>query len=156
MGRDDARPIPGLQGGTAPARAFHDYMVVATANRPVEQFDTQVPLPDWQLEPDEEAMGQPLDGNLLAAEAPLVDADGNPIPPNDRPPTLPNGAPTAGTPAVRSDGTGAPDQNWLDDVLNRGAQRRTALPAPVRRAPPPPASTPPPDPADDGTQPAQQ
>ena len=49
MGRDDAKPVGGLQGGTAPARAFHDFMTVAVANRPVEQFQTQVPMPDWQL-----------------------------------------------------------------------------------------------------------
>lgn len=55
MGRDDARPIPGLAGGTAPARAFARYMKVAVADRPVEQFDTQVKLPDWQLEPDDVA-----------------------------------------------------------------------------------------------------
>ena len=54
MGRDDARPVAGLQGGTAPARAFHDFMMVAVANRPVEQFETQVPMPDWQLTPEEE------------------------------------------------------------------------------------------------------
>jgi penicillin-binding protein 1A len=149
MGRDDARPIPGLQGGTAPARAFRDFMTVATANRPIEQFETQVPIPDWQLEPDEEAMGLGLDGNLVAPEAPLVDADGNPIPPTDR--QLPIGAP--GQPAVRPDGTG-PDQNWLDDVLNRGAQRRPAAPAPVRRPPPVP-SDPATDPAQDGAQPPQ-
>ncbi|WP_395624023.1 transglycosylase domain-containing protein, partial [Sphingomonas daechungensis] len=41
MGRDDARAIAGLQGGTAPARAFHDFMVVAVANRPVENFQTE-------------------------------------------------------------------------------------------------------------------
>ncbi len=152
MGRDDARPIPGLQGGTAPARAFHDFMTVATANRPIEQFETQVPIPDWQLEPDEEAMGLGLDGNLVAPEAPLVDADGNPIPPTDRQLPLPNGTP--GQPAVRPDGTG-PDQNWLDDVLNRGAQRRPAAPAPVRRPPPVP-SDPATDPAQDGAQPPQQ
>ena len=136
MGRDDARPIPGLQGGAAPARAFHDFMTVATANRPIEQFDTQVPMPDWQLEPDEEAMGLGLDGNALAPEAPLVDADGNPLPqaqlPNGPTPPLPNNSPSAGQSAVRPDGTG-PDQNWLDDVLNRGSQRR---PAPVRRPTP--------------------
>ncbi len=151
MGRDDARPIPGLQGGTAPARAFHDFMTVATANRPIEQFETQVPIPDWQLEPDEEAMGLGLDGNLVAPEAPLVDADGNPIPPTDRQLPMPNGTP--GQPAVRPDGTG-PDQNWLDDVLNRGAQRRPAAPAPVRRPPPVP-SDPATDPAQDGAQPPQ-
>ena len=55
MGRDDAKPIPGLQGGTAPARAFAAYMRVAVAQRPVEQFDTKLQLPEWQLEPDDEA-----------------------------------------------------------------------------------------------------
>ena len=43
MGRDDARAIAGLQGGTAPARAFHDFMTVAVARRPVENFQTEVP-----------------------------------------------------------------------------------------------------------------
>ena len=57
MGRDNARPVAGLQGGTAPARAFADFMGVAVANRPVEQFETEVPMPDWQLEPDEEGWG---------------------------------------------------------------------------------------------------
>ena len=55
MGRDDAHAIPGLAGGTAPARAFAQYMKLAVANRPIEQFDTQLKLPDWQLEPDDEA-----------------------------------------------------------------------------------------------------
>ncbi len=149
MGRDDARPIPGLQGGTAPARAFHDFMVVATANRPVEQFDTQVPLPDWQLEPDEEAMGMPVDTNLDVPDAQMVDADGNPLPAGDRPAPYPGSAP-ANQPVVRPDGSGAANQDFLDEVLNRGAQRRP---------PPPPAPPPgsvPPDPAQDGRQPSQQ
>jgi penicillin-binding protein 1A len=73
MGRDDARPVKGLQGGTAPARAFAAFMKVATAKRPIEQFDTEVTLPEWQLEPDEEAyFGRPDEGGF-------VDADGNPI-----------------------------------------------------------------------------
>ena len=152
MGRDDARAIPGLQGGTAPARAFHDYMVVATANRPVEQFETQVPLPDWQLEPDEEAFGQPVGVDGLAPQTTLVDADGNPLPANEQPVPGPAGAPSPGQPAVRPDGTGAPDQNWLNEVLNRG-QRRPAQPP---RRPLPPPSTVPPDPADDGSDPPQQ
>jgi penicillin-binding protein 1A len=73
MGRDDARPVPGLQGGHAPARAFAAYMRVATAKRPIEKFDTDLKLPDWQLEPDDEALtGNPDDyyfvddqGNLI-------------------------------------------------------------------------------------------
>ncbi|MCA1654297.1 MAG: penicillin-binding protein, partial [Sphingomonadales bacterium] len=151
MGRDDARPIPGLQGGTAPARAFHDYMVVATATRPVEQFETQVPLPNWQLEPDEEAMGVPIDSNAIAAETPMVDADGNPLPPQAG--TQPVAPSSAGQPQIRPDGTGAPDQAWLDEVLNRGRDRRPASPPPQRQPQP---STVPPDSARDGSEPPQQ
>ncbi|MBB3954899.1 transglycosylase domain-containing protein [Novosphingobium sediminicola] len=55
MGRDDAKAVPGLQGGTAPARAFAQYMKVAVAQRPIEPFETQLTLPDWQLEPDDMA-----------------------------------------------------------------------------------------------------
>lgn len=62
MGRDDAKAVPGLSGGHAPARAFADYMKVAVSSRPVEQFQTDVKLPEWQLEPDDEAMqGSPDD-----------------------------------------------------------------------------------------------
>ena len=69
MGRDNARPVAGLQGGTAPARAFHDFMIVAVANRPVEQFETQVPMPDWQLTPEEEMFGDTaVDANGMAAD----------------------------------------------------------------------------------------
>lgn len=81
MGRDDARTVKGLQGGTAPARAFAAFMKVAVAKRPVEQFDTAVTLPEWQLEPDEEAyFGTPNNDSL-------VDGDGNPIEPSTDPPT---------------------------------------------------------------------
>jgi penicillin-binding protein 1A len=73
MGRDDARPVKGLQGGTAPARAFAAFMRVAVAKRPIEEFDTKVTLPEWQLEPDDEAyFGRPDEGAF-------VDSDGNPI-----------------------------------------------------------------------------
>ncbi len=77
MGRDDAKRVGGLQGGTAPARAFHDFMTVAVARRPVEQFETQVPMPDWQLTPEEEMYGdQPVDANGVQ---PMVDENGMPI-----------------------------------------------------------------------------
>src|SRR3954451_5537641 len=85
MGRDDARSVGGLQGGTAPARAFHDFMSVAVANRPVEQFETQVPIPDWQLTPEEEMFGdQAVDENGVA---PMVDENGLPL--NPPPPLSP-------------------------------------------------------------------
>jgi penicillin-binding protein 1A len=72
MGRDDARSVRGLQGGTAPARAFAQFMRAAVAGRKVEDFDIEVTLPEWQLEPDEEVyFGDP--------DQSFVDADGNPI-----------------------------------------------------------------------------
>ncbi|MDG2005364.1 MAG: PBP1A family penicillin-binding protein [Novosphingobium sp.] len=75
MGRDDARAVPGLQGGRAPARAFAAFMRFAVKDRPVEQFDTDLKLPDWQLEPDDEyLMGDP-------EEYYFVDEDGNLIEP---------------------------------------------------------------------------
>jgi penicillin-binding protein 1A len=74
MGRDDARAVPGLQGGRAPAKAFADFMRVAVAKRPIEQFETEVTLPEWQLEPDDEAYGAPPED-----EGAMVDENGLPI-----------------------------------------------------------------------------
>lgn len=80
MGRDDARPVPGLQGGRAPAKAFAAFMQKAVARRPVEKFETEVTLPEWMLESDEEAyLGNatdPLDGvdPMTGGDAP-VDED---------------------------------------------------------------------------------
>jgi penicillin-binding protein 1A len=126
MGRDDARPVGGLQGGTAPARAFHDFMTVAVARRPVEQFETQVPMPDWQLTPEEELFGDTaLDANSVQ---PMVDAYGNPLP------MLPPAQPGAPPPLVRPDGTGEPTQQELDQAFPPG----TAPPRPLPREPPPP------------------
>jgi penicillin-binding protein 1A len=100
MGRDDSKPIAGLYGGTAPARAFHDFMSIAVANRPVEQFQTQVPLPDWQLTPEEELNGnEAVETNDVGQ---MVDENGMPIGtpppeqgyPQQQPMVTPNGEPT--------------------------------------------------------------
>ncbi len=73
MGRDDAKPVGGLQGGTAPARAFASYMRFATARRPVEQFDTELKLPDWQLEADNpDYYGEPGDYYYVDENGKLV------------------------------------------------------------------------------------
>jgi penicillin-binding protein 1A len=114
MGRDDARTVAGLQGGTAPARAFASFMKVAVAKRPVEQFQTQAQIPDWQLEPDEEAWGF----NYVDSE-PLVDADGNPLPSQSTDPLAPQ--PAAPQP-------GEETQQWLDEVLRRNPDNRPAPP----------------------------
>jgi penicillin-binding protein 1A len=109
MGRDDAKPVGGLQGGTAPARAFNAFMKVAVSNRPVEQFETQVPIPDWQLTPEEQVFGDAaFDPGALQS---MVDENGMPInQPYD--PGVPQQQPM-----VRPDGTGEPSQQWLDQVL---------------------------------------
>ncbi|HZV18513.1 MAG TPA: PBP1A family penicillin-binding protein [Sphingobium sp.] len=115
MGRDDNRAIPGLAGGRAPARAFAAYMQVATAGRPVEKFETEVTLPEWQIEPDEEIYGQPDNGMM-------VDEDGLPL----NPPASEDAAPGA-QPAVPEGPAGeAPqriDQRWIDEVLGRNNGR---------------------------------
>src|SRR5437763_434175 len=146
MGRDDARPVGGLQGGTAPARAFHDFMTVAVANRPVEQFETQVPMPDWQLTPEEELYGdQAIDANQMA---PMVDENGLPL----GAPPIPPRYPPQQQPMVRPDGTGEPTQQELDQAFPPQQQPRQPYPPqpqPRPNPPPPrqpqPPSTPPAD-----------
>jgi penicillin-binding protein 1A len=141
MGRDDARTVGGLQGGTAPARAFHDFMSVAVARRPVEQFETQVPIPDWQLTPEEEIYGdQAIDANGMA---PMVDENGMPL---GTPPPSDQGYPPP-QPMVRPDGTGEPTQQELDQAFPPQQQPRQPNPPqrPPTQRPPQPESTPPPD-----------
>ncbi len=150
MGRDDAKAIPGLQGGRAPAAAFHDFMVEAVAKRPIEEFDIKATLPSWQEEPDEETWFEDP-GN----QQQMVDPDGLPIapaqpydlaPPDEEeapvevqpaaPQAAPNGtnarqpstAPRATRPQRTPDEAGGDrlDQEWLDRAIGRN------------RAPPPP------------------
>jgi penicillin-binding protein 1A len=80
MGRDDNRALPGLSGGQAPARAFHDLMVRAVANRPVEQFQTDATGPEWEVQGGDNALLEIAPPN----DEPFVDADGNPA--GDPPP----------------------------------------------------------------------
>jgi penicillin-binding protein 1A len=143
MGRDDARRVAGLQGGTAPARAFHDFMSVAVANRPVEQFETQVPIPDWQLTPEEEMFGDADLGNESMQQ--MVDENGMPIyPPSE--PNYPTQAPQQ-QPMVRPDGTGDPSQQWLDQVLPPQQRQPQPQPQPRPVQPPPEQNSQPPDPS---------
>jgi penicillin-binding protein 1A len=116
MGRDNAGSIPSLQGGRAPASAFAQYMRFAVAKRPIEKFQTEVVLPEWQLEPDEEAyFGQ-------ADEAQFVDENGRAVPP----------APgTEGPPPGDIEAPPALDKQWIDGVLGRN---RPQQPAPRPRA----------------------
>jgi len=112
MGRDDAKPVGGLYGGRAPARAFADFMRVAVAKRPVEPFDTEVVLPEWQLEEDDDAyFGAPEDGSGL------VDENGMPI-------ELPGAAPLPGPegetqPAPPGDEGPVLNQQWIEEQTGR-------------------------------------
>ncbi len=106
MGRDDAKPVRGLQGGRAPAAAFAAFMKVAVAKRKVEKFDTELILPDWQLEPDEEELyGAPEDGIY-------VDENGMPI-------ETGQGLEYDLEGGQAEDGPPQLDQDWIDSVLGR-------------------------------------
>jgi len=133
MGRDDARAVPGLQGGRAPAQAFAAYMRYAVKDRAVEEFDTELNLPEWRLEPDEEALfGDPDDyyfideqGNLIEPGrrdpgSPDFDIEGERLPPVEEPPP-------------------AADENFLEQAI--GAPVSGDDPA----SPPPPPPEPPPN-----------
>lgn len=106
MGRDDAKAVGGLQGGRAPAAAFAAFMKVAVADRKVEKFDTELVLPDWQLEPDEEDLfGAPEDGIY-------VDENGMPIETGQGLEYDMEGGQAPGDPPQM-------DQDWIDSVLGR-------------------------------------
>jgi penicillin-binding protein 1A len=107
MGRDDAKSIPGLQGGRNPAQAFSTFMQTALRTRPVQNFDTELTLPEWQIEPDEEAYygdpdqqfgnetsAGPEDGGMApppeeGAVAPPEESTAQPVLPPRRAPALP-------------------------------------------------------------------
>ena len=125
FGRDDARPIRNLAGGRSPARAFAAFMRTATAARPIEAFDTEVTLPEWQLEPDEESyFGEP--DNSGGA---LVDENGQPLetaPAEDEPGIAAGRAPEPAEPSE------------LDRLIERttGREPQPAQPVPTRQLPP--------------------
>lgn len=138
MGRDDAKTVPGLQGGTAPARAFAAFMKVAVARRPVEQFETAVTLPDGLSFDEESYFGQP--DNAL-----FVDENGNPVDPADAQPNdgslvTPDGEAIERDAPVDDNGDQPPpqklDQAWMDRVLNRQNGPRSGANPPPSRSPP--------------------
>lgn len=143
MGRDDAKPVAGLQGGTAPARAFAAYMRVATANRPVEPFDTELKLPEWELEPDDEAMGaNPDDYYYADPQGNVMDPQvSQPQPGDAPPPTDMDEALPAANDDFLDQATGrdrAPPRGRSDDDPAMAAPPRTreiAPPAPRSRDP---------------------
>ncbi len=123
MGRDDDRPVPGLQGGAAPAGAFASYMQTAVAGRPVEKFETDATLPAWQLEPDDEMLmsGAPEDYFYVDDQGNLV----NPVQledgPVERPATENRGqSPGRAPPAA--------NQDFLNEATGRARPSERARP----------------------------
>jgi penicillin-binding protein 1A len=119
MGRDDDKPVGGLQGGTAPARAFAAFMKTAVAGRPIEKFETEVTLPAWQIEPDDEAKlsGNPDDyyyvddrGNLVEPGAGKGARPAEPAPPEGG--ANPGGLEPVGPPP-------AADQEFLNEATGK-------------------------------------
>jgi penicillin-binding protein 1A len=133
MGRDDAKAVPGLQGGRAPAQAFAAFMRYAVKDRPVEEFETTVELPEWQMEPDEEAMfGEPEDYYF-------IDEQGNLVEPGRR---EPNRSPFGPDGERLRDGPPAASQDFLEEATGGELPRP---PREQRRPPQPQATRPPPD-----------
>lgn len=131
MGRDDARAVPGLQGGRAPAQAFAAFMRYAVRDRPVEQFDVTLELPEWQLEPDEEALfGEPDDYYY-------IDEQGNVVEPGRRDPAQspfgPEGERGPNAPPAAS-------QDFLEEATGGALPQNQR---PPRRPPPQPVQPPP-------------
>jgi penicillin-binding protein 1A len=120
MGRDDAKPVAGLQGGTAPARAFAAYMRVAVASRPVEKFDTELKLPSWQIEPDDEAiLANPENYSLVDEQGNLIE------PPPGKPRNLPQDGP-GGEPMINEQGGLEPVPPAAnDDFLDQATGNRS-------------------------------
>ncbi len=130
MGRDDAKAVPGLQGGRAPAQAFAAYMRYAVKDRPVEQFDVTLNLPEWQLEPDEEAMfGEPEDYYY-------IDEQGNMVEPGRREP---------GGDPLGPDAPPAASQDFLEEATGGSLPQTQRPPREPRRPPPQPPATKPGD-----------
>jgi penicillin-binding protein 1A len=100
MGRDNARAVGGLEGGRAPAQAWAAFMRIAVANRPVEQFATDVTFPERLQEEDP----------LLEGEEILVDDNGMPI--DMQPGTGENALPPGKEPEML-------DEEFIDKALGR-------------------------------------
>jgi penicillin-binding protein 1A len=125
-------------------------MSVAVANRPIEQFQTQVPMPDWNLEPDEQYMnGEYVDMNT----APLVDENGNPIPPPggfppgyDQQQYPPGTYPPGQIPPSQQQQQNGLSQQWLDNVLGNSRERQPQRPPQQQQQVPPATNQPQPQP----------
>jgi penicillin-binding protein 1A len=80
MGRDDARPVAGLAGGRAPARAFAAYMARAVGGTPPEPLTTDIAADVPVIEPDDAVYGLAEGEQSYDAS---IGPDGEPVVRND-------------------------------------------------------------------------
>src|SRR3546814_8070537 len=86
-------------------------MRIAVARRPVERFDTEVVLPEWQLEGDDDAyFGAPEDGGLVDENGMPIELPGAAAPPEGGEPVPP---PVDEGPVL--------DQQWIEEQTGRRA-----------------------------------
>jgi penicillin-binding protein 1A len=107
MGRDDARAVPGLAGGRAPARAFASYMARAVGGTPPAPLVTDIPTGEFIIEPDDQVYGIEQDGAAPAAE-----------PQDDTTRTQTDVQAT-----VAADNGPSLNQAWLEKALNDGQKK---------------------------------
>ncbi|MCG2842189.1 PBP1A family penicillin-binding protein [Sandaracinobacter sp. RS1-74] len=115
MGRDDAKPVRGLAGGQAPARAFAAFMSRALTGVAPTPLDDEVSVPGYAVtEPDAEAYG-------LAPGGELFDNGGQPVNPGQLDPSLRADAPAA--PPAQPEAAPAPlTDKWLEEATARGPE----------------------------------
>lgn len=139
MGRDDSRAVGGLQGGRAPAQAFAAFMRYAVKSRPVEQFNVETNLPEWQTEPDEEFyFGDPDEYYYIDDQGNLIEPGRVEGPRGDNGPSEGEAGPGENNRQRRlpePDDEGAPQaasDDFLDRATGGGDQQR---PPPVQPRP---------------------
>lgn len=119
IGRDDARPVAGLAGGQAPARAFAAFMSRALEGVTATPLDDEVHTPGADdAEPDDEAYGLSLGGGLFSDDVLQGQIDPGRLDPNLDPGAAGPVAPQ--TPTPQPSGTAAPaplTDAWLEDVI---------------------------------------
>jgi len=114
MGRDDAKPVGGLEGGRSPARAFSAYMRRAVQGRRVEQFA----LVEYPERDEDESLALGAEDENL-----FIDENGMPL----------EGLPELGEGALEGIEPELLDEGWLDKVLGRHENRP---PEPEEQNPP--------------------
>lgn len=115
MGRDDAKAVPGLAGGQAPARVFAAFMSRALTGVAPTPLDDEVSRPDYAVtEPDAEAYGLAPGGELFNGGA---SADPGQLDPSLRPGAEPQAPPPAEQEAAPL------TDKWLEQATTKAAEQ---------------------------------